>query len=153
MSGEDMVYQELGCLFGIDMLRNWDKEGVATESAHEYQDHVWLAAFSRLCRCGQRSNIVQGCRFEGCLRNWQGFGFTFWELCGDLVDLTEVALFAEIDKVFAHRLPIEVAAGILVAFVGAKVGKVVVCEAHNFFPNVPAIMVSKGRDIHHFHMA
>jgi uncharacterized protein (DUF697 family) len=64
-----------------------------------------------------------------------------------------VTLFAEIDKVFAHRLPIEVAAGILVAFVGAKVGKVVVCEAHNFFPNVSAIMVSKGRDIHHFHMA
>ena len=60
-----------------------------------------------------------------------------------------MALFAEIDKVFAHGLPIKVAAGILIAFVGAKVSKVVVCEAQYFFSDILAIMVSMGRDIHH----
>ena len=50
-------------------------------------------------------------------------------------------------------MPNQVAAGILIAFVEAKVGKVMVNEAYNFFPDVLAIMVSLGRDIHNLNMA
>jgi hypothetical protein len=63
-----------------------------------------------------------------------------------------VALLAEVDEIFAHGLPKEIATGISVALVGAKVSEVVVGKAHDFFPNILAIMVSKGRDIHYFHM-
>jgi hypothetical protein len=40
MNGKDMVYQKLGGLFCIDMLRDWEEDGVATESVQDDKNSV-----------------------------------------------------------------------------------------------------------------
>jgi hypothetical protein len=50
-----------------------------------------------------------------------------------------MASVAEVHKILTHCIPAEVDIGILVAFVGSKVSKFLMCEMHHLIPNIEAI--------------